>query len=71
MLIYKKNIINDLKIINILIKNKFKKLLVIKKILNHLKKKKEKGGNPVIFNIIINKIILKLIKLFIKLKLNL
>lgn len=58
-------------IINILIKNKFKKLLEIKKILNHLKKKKENGGKPVIFNIIVNKIILKLIKLLIKLKLNL
>lgn len=68
---YKKNIIKDLKIISILIIKRFKKLDEIKKILNHLNRKKEKGGRPAIFNIIINIIILKLLLLFIKLKLNL
>lgn len=55
----------------ILIIKRFKKLEEIKKILNHLNRKKEKGGRPAIFNIIINIIILKLLLLFIKLKLNL
>lgn len=71
MLIYKKNIIKDLKIISILIVKRFKKLEEIKKILNHLNRKNEKGGRPAIFNIIIRMIILKLLLLFIKLKLNL
>lgn len=71
MLIYKKNIIKDLKIIRILIVKRFKKLEEIKKILNHLNIKNEKGGRPAIFNIIIRMIILKLLLLFIKLKLNL
>lgn len=69
-MVYKKNIIKDLKIISILIIKRFKKLDEIKKILNHLNRKKEKGGRPAIFNIIINIIILKLLLLiFIKLKL--
>lgn len=71
MLVYKKNIMKDLKIMSILIKKRFKKLEEIKKILNHLNRKKEKGGRPAIFNIIIRVIILKFLLLFIKLKLNL
>lgn len=71
MLVYKKNIMKDLKIMSILIIKRFKKLEEIKKILNHLNRKKEKGGRPAIFNIIIRVIILKFLLLFIKLKLNL
>lgn len=63
ILIYKKNIKKDLKIIIIIIKDNLIELFIIIKILNHFKVKNEKGGILAIFKImiIINKFKLKLL----------
>ena len=60
ILVYKKNIKKELKVIRIIILNKLEELFIIINILNHFIKKNIKGGVLAKFKVIINNSIFKL-----------